>query len=79
MTAIHPGELLRVELSARHITMTALASEIGRPIQTISDICCGKKSITAKTALQLSKAFGTTPELWMYLQVAYELEQERAK
>lgn len=77
--SIHPGELLRDELKARRMTMTALSELIGRPIQVISDICCGKKGITARTAIQLSKAFGTTAELWMYLQVAYDLDRERAK
>ena len=77
--AIHPGELLRDELKARRMTMTALSELTGRPIQTISEICCGKKGITAKTALELSQALGTTAELWMYLQVAYDLGKERTK
>ena len=45
----------------------------------ISAIVNGKRSITAGTALRLARYFGTSPEYWMNLQIAYDLAvEERA-
>ena len=34
----------------------------------------GKRSITAETALRLARFFGTSAQLWMGLQLQYELD-----
>ena len=60
-----PGELLQEELEARGITQKDLAQMMGRPPQAISEICRGKKSITADTALDLDQALGIPAYLWM--------------
>lgn len=41
----------------------------------ISEICAGKRSITADTALRLARAFGTTPGFWLALQANYDTEE----
>lgn len=33
-----------------------------------------KTGVTADTALRLSKVFGTSPELWLNLQTAYDIQ-----
>lgn len=68
-----PGEFILEELEARGWSQTRLAKLLGRPVQTINMIVRGKKEITATTAIQLAEAFGTTPELWMNLETAYQL------
>jgi len=45
----------------------------------ISAIVNGKRSITAGTALRLSRYFGTSAEYWMNLQVAYDLRLRSAR
>jgi antitoxin HigA-1 len=40
----------------------------------ISEICSGKRGITADTALRLARAFGTTPGFWLALQASYDTE-----
>ena len=55
------------------VTQTELAKHLGVPIQRINELVRGKRGVTPETAWLLSKAFATTPEFWMNLQVAYDL------
>lgn len=55
------------------VSINALAREIAVPPNRISEIVSGKRSITADTALRLGKYFGVSPELWLNLQVDYDL------
>lgn len=68
-----PGDFIREELEARGWSQGDLARILGRPVQTINMIVNGRKSITAETAKALGLAFGTGPELWMNLEIAYQL------
>jgi HTH-type transcriptional regulator/antitoxin HigA len=72
-----PGEFIREELESRGWTQADLAAIIDRPVQTVNMIVNGKKAITADTAQELAAALGTTPELWMNLQVAYSLSRRQ--
>ncbi len=73
---IHPGEVLREEfLVPMGISQYRLAKQIGVPAMRISEICAGKRGITADTALRLARAFGTTPGFWMALQAEYDTEE----
>ena len=72
-----PGEFLAEELEARKMTQSALASAMGRPIQTINSIIRGKKAITAETALQLEQVLDIEAEFWMNLEARYRLALAR--
>ena len=72
-------ELLAEELAERGITQTALAKQMGRPLQAINSIVLGKKAITAETALQLEAALNIPAEWWMNLEKSYQLAKARAK
>ena len=75
---IHPGEILLEEfLNPMGISQNALARAINVPPRRINEIVLGKRSITADTALRLSRAFGTSEGFWMGLQADYELEETR--
>lgn len=72
---IHPGEVLREEfLIPLGISQYRLAKAIGVSPMRISEICAGKRSITADTALRLARALGTTPGFWLALQASYDTE-----
>lgn len=71
--AIHPGELLAEELEVRNLTQTALAREMGRPVQAINEIVRGRKSVTAETAVGLEAALGIDARIWMSLQSQYDI------
>jgi len=73
-TSTHPGEILLKEfLEPTGVTQTKLAKHLGVPIQRINELVRGKRGVTPDTAWLLSKAFATSPEFWMNLQVAYDL------
>jgi len=74
MKPIHPGEILMEEfLKGFGISQYRLAKGINVPPRRINEIVKGKRSITADTALRLSKYFGTSAEMWLNLQASYEL------
>lgn len=69
-----PGEMLLEEfLKPAGITQVALAEKMGVPIQRVNGIIAGRRAVTAETAILLSRALGTTPDLWLNLQVAIDL------
>ena len=71
---IHPGELLRDELGEIGISLNELARALRVPMNRISAIVNGKRSITADTAMRLARYFGTSPQYWLNLQSTYDLE-----
>ena len=71
---IHPGETLNEEfLLPMKITQSRLASAIGVDARRIRAIVHGQRSITAETALLLSRFFGNSAQFWMGLQSQYAL------
>jgi addiction module HigA family antidote len=71
---IPPGEVLYEEfMKPLGVSINALAREIAVPPNRISEIVSGKRAITADTALRLGKYFGVSPEIWIGLQVDYDL------
>ena len=74
---IHPGEILEKEfLEPLKLSQYRLAVDLGVPPRRINEIVHGLRGITADTALRLAHYFGTTPEFWMNLQAAFDLEVE---
>ena len=71
---IHPGELLRDELDEIGVSLNELGRALRVPMNRISAIVNGKRSITVDTAMRLARYFGTSPQYWLNLQVAYDLE-----
>ncbi|TGL22636.1 addiction module antidote protein, HigA family [Leptospira bourretii] len=77
---IHPGQILSEEfLTPLKITAYRLAKETGISQTRISQILIYKRSVSADTAIRLSKFFGTTPQFWLGLQNDYDLEEEMLK
>lgn len=74
---IHPGEHLAEFLDELGISQYRLARTIGVAPRRINEIVLGRRSVTADTALRIGKALGTTPEFWLNLQGAYDLDRAR--
>jgi antitoxin HigA-1 len=80
MRPIHPGEILREEMEELRLSARQLAKALGVPTNRVTGLVNETRALTADTALRLARYFGTSPEFWLNLQVAYELrraQQER--
>lgn len=72
---IHPGEILNEEfLSPMNLSQYHLAKSIGVDPRRIHAIVHGERSITAETALLLSRFFGNSREFWIGLQTQYDMD-----
>lgn len=80
LAPVHPGEVLREEfLRPLGLSAAKLARRIGVPANRVSEIAAGRRAVTGDTALRFAAAFGSTPEFWMNLQKAWELEVARSE
>ena len=57
-----------------NLSQNRLALDIGVPARRINEIVLGKRSVTVDTALRLARYFGTSPQLWLGLQMDYDLD-----
>lgn len=71
---VHPGEILREELTELNLSARGLAHRLDVPANRITAILNEKRSITPDTALRLARYFGTSPEFWLNLQQTYDLK-----
>jgi len=70
---IHPGEHLAEELDVLGLSAGQLARQLDVPVNRITSILNGQRSISADSALRLGHWFGTSAEFWLNLQKIYEL------
>jgi addiction module HigA family antidote len=74
----HPGRIVRSAcLEPLGLSVTAAAEVLGVTRQTLNNVIHGKSGISPQMAIRLSKAFGSTPETWLRMQLAYDLAQAR--
>jgi addiction module HigA family antidote len=72
--SIHPGEILRAEfMEPLGLSSYRLAKELHVSVPRINDLVRERRSITADTAMRLSKYFGTTSYFWLNLQNKYDI------
>ncbi|HCN78153.1 MAG TPA: addiction module antidote protein, HigA family [Verrucomicrobiales bacterium] len=76
LASVHPGRILKKEiLEARALSQTQLAAATGLPVSRINDLVKERRGITVDSAIRLSKALGTSVDLWLNLQRAFDLEE----
>jgi antitoxin HigA-1 len=74
----HPGRIVKSAcLEPLGLSVTGGAKVLDVTRQTLTKIVNGKSGISPEMAIRLSKAFGSTPETWLRMQVAYDLAQAR--
>ena len=74
----HPGESLKYDiLPELGLSITRAAKGLGVTRQALSDVVNGKAGISIDMALRLSKAFGSTPDTWLRMQMAHDLWHAR--
>src|SRR5271157_3336385 len=74
----HPGRSIRTAcLEPLGLSVTEGAKVLGVTRQALNNVVNGKAAISPEMAIRLSKAFGSTPETWLRMQLAYDLAAAR--
>ena len=74
----HPGGIVRRQcLETMGLTVTRAARGLGVTRQALSELINERAGISVEMAIRLSKTFGSTPETWFEMQMAYELWHAR--
>jgi addiction module HigA family antidote len=80
LNPVHPGEVLVEEfLKPMGLSQNRLALAVGVSPRRINEIALQKRSITADTALRLSRYFGNSAQFWLGLQMDYDLDVASAR
>jgi len=76
----HPGKHIRHDcLEPLGLTVTEGAEVLGVSRQALNNLVNGKSGISPEMAIRLSKAFGGSPEVWLRMQLAFDLAQVRRR
>lgn len=74
----HPGQSVRLDcLEPLGLSVTEAAMRLGVTRQALNNVVNGKSGISPEMAIRLSKAFGSSPETWLGMQLDYDLAQAR--
>lgn len=74
--AFHPGEMLKdFYLEPLNLTPIKLAKILGVDRQRIQRLVSGECGLSVETANLLGKAFSTSPQYWMNMQIAWDMQQ----
>ena len=72
----HPGRSIRNAcLEPLGLSVTEGAKILGVTRQALNNVVNGQSGISAEMAIRLTKAFGSTADTWLRMQVAYDLAQ----
>jgi addiction module HigA family antidote len=72
----HPGRVVRQEcIEPLGLTVTEAAKRLGVTRQALNNLVNGKGGVSPEMAVRLSKAFGSSPEVWLGMQMEYDLAQ----
>jgi antitoxin HigA-1 len=75
---VHPGSVVRHDcLEPLDLSVTAGAKVLGVSRQALNNVVNGKSGISPEMAIRLSKAFGSTAETWLRMQLAFDLAAAR--
>ena len=75
---VHPGRIVRHGcLEPLGLSVTEGAKVLGVTRQALNNVVNGKSGISPKMAIRLAKAFGSTAETWLAMQLAYDLAAAR--
>ena len=73
----HPGELVKECLDDLGLSVAEAAKGLGITRQQLHNIIAGRSSVTPEMAIRFEKAFGSTAETWLRMQMNYDLVQIR--
>jgi addiction module HigA family antidote len=74
----HPGEVLRDYLP-EGLAVTEAARRLGVTRQALSALLNGRAGVSAEMAIRLEAGLGTSAEMWIGMQTAFDLWKARQR
>ena len=74
---VHPGELVRANIDELGLSVAEAATGLGITRQQLYNVIGGRSAVTPEMAVRFEQAFGGTADMWLRMQVAYDLAQVR--
>jgi addiction module HigA family antidote len=77
---VHPGKIVRHDcLEALGLSVTDAAAALGVSRPSLSKLINGRSAVSPEMAIRLAEAFGSRPEIWLKMQLYYDLAQARRR
>lgn len=75
----HPGRLIKADIEALGLSIAEAAEGLGITRQQLYRVIKGESAVSPEMAVRLEKALGSTADMWLRLQVNYDLAKVRAQ
>ena len=75
----HPGELIGDSFAELGLSITRAAKGLGITRQQLHNVIAGRSAVTPEMAVRLEKALGSTADMWLRMQMNFDLAQIRAR
>jgi addiction module HigA family antidote len=76
---VHPGLLVAECLNDLGLSVAEAAKGLGVTRQQLHNVIAGRSSVTPEMAIRFEKAFGSTADTWLRMQMNYDLAQTRRR
>jgi addiction module HigA family antidote len=76
---VHPGLLVGECLNDLGLSVAETAKGLGITRQQLHNVIAGRSSVTPEMAIRFEKAFGSTADTWLRMQMNYDLAQARKR
>jgi addiction module HigA family antidote len=74
---VHPGALAKANLEELGLSVAAAAKTMKVTRQQLYNVLQARSAVSPRMALRFEKAFGGSADMWLRMQVAYDLAQAR--
>ena len=74
----HPGEIVLHEcIEPLGVSVEEAAGHMRISAELLAEICAGRARVSADTAIRFEQAFGSTADVWLGMQSAYDIAEAR--
>ena len=74
---VHPGSLAKANLDELKLSVAEAAKAMKITRQQLHNVTQGRSAVTPVMALRFEKAFGGSADMWLRMQVAFDLAKAR--
>ena len=76
---VHPGLLVKECLEDLALSVAEAAAALHITRQQLHNVIAGRSNVTPEMAIRFEKAFGSTADTWLRMQMNYDLAQMRRR